>query len=248
VPLPRPLRDARDALRRCALPLAPSATVCGSCLREPPPFDAALAAVDYAAPWDRLVTAFKFHDAIDLRGRSRARSRRRAGARRAAASLVVPVPLAPTRLRTRGYNQAWEIARRVARMLGIDADASLVLRLRETVHQLALPPLARAGNVAVRSRSSRDGEASSRPHGRDRRRRHDDREHRGRGRARPEASRREPGRGLGAGANAASRRRLNACSASSSSNPRSRRTRATSSVSPPTPAASSISSSRSASR
>src|SRR6185369_14837681 len=30
------------------------------------PFDAALAAVDYAAPWDRLVTAFKFHDAFDL--------------------------------------------------------------------------------------------------------------------------------------------------------------------------------------
>ena len=40
--------------------------VCGACTREPPPFDAAIAAVDYAAPWDRLVTAFKFHDAIDL--------------------------------------------------------------------------------------------------------------------------------------------------------------------------------------
>ena len=51
---------------RCALPLPLPATVCGACTREPPPFDAALAAVDYATPWDRLVTAFKFHDAIDL--------------------------------------------------------------------------------------------------------------------------------------------------------------------------------------
>src|SRR4029079_13030320 len=63
-------------------------------------------------------------------------------------SLVLPLPLAPTRLRARGYNQAWEIARRVARLLGIDADPSLVLRLRETVQQHTLAPLARAGNVA----------------------------------------------------------------------------------------------------
>ena len=134
---------------RCALPLPASATVCGACLSAPPPFDAALAAVDYAPPWDRLVTAFKFHDAIDL-ARPFARAIVAAEHERGAArpELVVPVPLAPTRLRARGYNQAWEIARRVARLLGIAADPALVLRLRETVHQLALPPLARAGNVA----------------------------------------------------------------------------------------------------
>ncbi|HZW75050.1 MAG TPA: ComF family protein [Caldimonas sp.] len=134
---------------RCALPLPLPATVCGTCTREPPPFDAALAAVDYASPWDRLVTAFKFHDAVDLArpfARAIAFAERARGAPRP--SLVVPVPLAPTRLRGRGYNQAWEIARRVARLLGIAADPALVLRLRETVHQLALPPLARSGNVA----------------------------------------------------------------------------------------------------
>ncbi len=61
---------------------------------------------------------------------------------------MLPVPLAAARLSTRGYNQAWEIARRVARALGLAADPALLLRMRETVHQLALPPLARAGNVA----------------------------------------------------------------------------------------------------
>jgi len=134
---------------RCALPVAASATVCGACLREPPPFDAALAAVDYGAPWDRLVTAFKFHDAVDLAlpfARAIAAAERARAAPRPA--LVVPVPLAATRLRARGYNQAWEIARRLARLLGVAAEPSLLLRLRETVHQLALPPLARAGNVA----------------------------------------------------------------------------------------------------
>ena len=134
---------------RCALPVAASTPVCGSCLAAPPPFDAALAALDYRAPWDRLVTAFKFHDALDL-ARPFANAIAAAEARRAAPrpSLVLPVPLAPARLRARGYNQAWELARRVARALAIAADPMLLLRIRETVHQLALPPLARAGNVA----------------------------------------------------------------------------------------------------
>ena len=134
---------------RCALPVPEATAVCGSCLGAPPAFDAALAALDYRAPWDRLVTAFKFHAALDL-ARPFASvlvdAERRRGAPRP--SLVLPVPLAPLRLRSRGYNQAWEIARRVARMLDIAAEPALLLRLRETVHQLALPPLARAGNVA----------------------------------------------------------------------------------------------------
>ncbi len=39
---------------------------------------------------------------------------------------VLPVPLAPQRLAERGYNQAWELARRVARGLGCRADARLL--------------------------------------------------------------------------------------------------------------------------
>jgi ComF family protein len=134
---------------RCALPVPAQVSVCGACLGSPPPFDAALTALEYRAPWDRLVTAFKFHDALDL-ARPFASAIAAAERERAAPrpSLVVPVPLAPTRLRARGYNQAWEIARRVAGMLEIAADPALLLRVRDTVHQLALPPLARAGNVA----------------------------------------------------------------------------------------------------
>ncbi|MEO8312341.1 MAG: phosphoribosyltransferase family protein [Caldimonas sp.] len=134
--------------RRCALPVAPTTPVCGSCLTAPPLFDAALAAVDYRPPWDRLVSAFKFHGALDLAPVFAAAivdaERRRAAPR---PSLVVPVPLAAARWRERGYNQAWELARRVARRLAIAAEPDLLLRLRETSHQLALPLADRAGNV-----------------------------------------------------------------------------------------------------
>jgi ComF family protein len=134
--------------RRCALPVGPTTPVCGACLTMPPAFDAALAAVGYAAPWDRLVTAFKFHDALDLApvfaGALEVAEKQRDAPR---PSLLLPVPLAPRRLRERGYNQAWELARRVARRLAIAAESELLLRIRETAHQLALPLAERAGNV-----------------------------------------------------------------------------------------------------
>ncbi|HEX2540848.1 MAG TPA: ComF family protein [Caldimonas sp.] len=133
---------------RCALSLPLGVTTCGTCLATPPAFDAAIAWADYAAPWDRLVTDLKFHAALDLApvfATALVAAAVSAGA--AAPSLLLPVPLAAARLRERGYNQAWELARRVGRRLGIRADAGLLLRLRETSHQLSLPPAERLGNV-----------------------------------------------------------------------------------------------------
>lgn len=121
---------------------------CGACLAAPPAFDAAVAAVDYAWPWDGLVGHFKFHAALDL---APALTERIAAAWQArhldAPHWLLPVPLASERLRERGYNQAWEIARRLASRIGGTADARLLVRLRDTAHQIALPPDRRAANV-----------------------------------------------------------------------------------------------------
>ena len=140
---------ASPRCRCCALPVPAGVFVCGVCLAAPPPFDAAFARVDYGFPWDRLIPAFKFHAALDLAPVfAEAIVEARAGcAGDARPALVVPVPLSDARLRERGYNQAWELARRAARRLGCAADARLVLRVRDTPHQLALPPGERAGNV-----------------------------------------------------------------------------------------------------
>ena len=132
---------------RCALEVPPGVATCGACLVAPPAWDAADAALAYEAPWDRLVAAFKFDGALDL---APAFAELMAAARdpsRPPPSWLVPVPLGPARLRERGYNQAWELARRLARRLRVPADAHLLLRLRETPHQLALPRTERAANV-----------------------------------------------------------------------------------------------------
>jgi len=62
-------------------------------------------------------------------------------------TLLLPVPLSGERLRERGYNQAWALARGVGRALRCEPDARLLLRIKDTPHQLALAPAKRAGNV-----------------------------------------------------------------------------------------------------
>lgn len=124
-----------------------SAPACGACLREPPPFDLTVCVADYGFPWDRLIAHFKFEGRVDLAGLLADvladvlvprlhETLMEGGAPRA--SLVLPVPLSASRLAERGYNQAWEIARRVAARAGLPARADLLLRPWDTAHQADL--------------------------------------------------------------------------------------------------------------
>ena len=61
--------------------------------------------------------------------------------------LVVPVPVAATRRRERGYNQAALIARAVASHWGADWDPELVQRTRSSESQVRLTPAERSANV-----------------------------------------------------------------------------------------------------
>ncbi len=125
---------------RCALH-TPGLTgvACGRCQRAPPPFQRCIAAVDYGFPWDRLVARFKFQQQAELAGLLAGVLQDalwRAGP--APVDAVVPVPLSDARLAERGYNQAWELARRLATHQGLPAHADWLLRLRDTPHQVGL--------------------------------------------------------------------------------------------------------------
>jgi ComF family protein len=143
----------RSRCARCALPTGTAIERCGGCLgANVPPFDAAVAAVDYGFPWDGLVQAFKFNGRVEL---ADALATRLADAVAAACraglpapELVLPVPLAPARLAERGYNQAWELARRVARQRGLPADDTLLLRPLETPRQTGQARAGREANLA----------------------------------------------------------------------------------------------------
>jgi ComF family protein len=61
--------------------------------------------------------------------------------------LILPVPLSPARLAERGYNQAWELARRLASALGRPAIASGLVRVVETERQAELTREERLKNL-----------------------------------------------------------------------------------------------------
>jgi len=123
---------------------------CPRCPVEPLAWSRVVAGVDYGHPWDRLLAEFKFHGRLEharvLLQPLQARLREDAHALPAGLR-VLPVPLARERLRERGYNQAWELARRLARGLGLEARADALFRVRDTGHQLGLPRAARRANL-----------------------------------------------------------------------------------------------------
>jgi len=143
-------RPARCA--QCGNPLHELASgpgICGTCLRDPPAFDATVAAVDYAIPLDQLVLQLKFGARLALAPWFARQIRDAVLARPALLlpDLLCPVPLGPGRLVERGFNQALEIARPLAAALGVACHPALARRTLDTQAQSGVSPGARARNV-----------------------------------------------------------------------------------------------------
>ncbi len=94
-----------------------------------------MAAVSYTFPWVDCIARFKFQADPSL-GRTLAHLMRHAPWIEPAldsANLVLPMPLTPTRLRERGFNQALELARHLTPN---KTHAHTLLRRGESAHQV----------------------------------------------------------------------------------------------------------------
>lgn len=124
----------------------PVSLICGECRRRPPPFVSTTAALRYAEPADRLV--------IDLKFRGRLPAARLLGALLhdvvadiELPEVLLPVPLHPARLRERGFNQALELTRPLARRLDRPLLIDAVRRIRATPPQTGIDRRARRRNI-----------------------------------------------------------------------------------------------------
>jgi ComF family protein len=136
----------RSCCSRCALPLATPAELCGECQRRAPPWDAAWAPFRYGWPLDRLESRYKFGGDLAA-GRALAVLWQREPRPSVLPARVLTVPLHPARLRQRGYNQALELARPLARGLGIPLCHEVLQRTRRTDAQTELDARSRRRNV-----------------------------------------------------------------------------------------------------
>lgn len=126
----------------------PAAMRCGACRDQPPPYLRSHAALRYEGPVQHLIADLKFRGRLDLLrllGHLLAQSIAASGQDRP--DLILPVPLHPKRLRERGFNQSWELARILGRTLGIAIDDHACRRTRDTAHQLGLEREQRLRNL-----------------------------------------------------------------------------------------------------
>jgi ComF family protein len=130
----------------CALPLpssGQSADLCAACLKHPLGLQACHCAVDFSPPWDELLHALKYRSAL--------------GVVDALAELWppmatppqvwLPVPLHPSRLRSRGHNQSLLIAQALSRRWPAPVWSNALLRLRDTPSQTQLSREQRRRNL-----------------------------------------------------------------------------------------------------
>lgn len=136
---------------RCANPLGAvdAGRECASCLARPPPFDATVAGADYLAPLDQLVLQLKFGARLALAPwfAEVLRDSVLAQPGFVLPGVLCPVPLGRQRLVERGFNQALEMARPLARHLGIELRARLAQRVLETPAQSGVAPDQRRRNM-----------------------------------------------------------------------------------------------------
>jgi ComF family protein len=148
------------ACTRCAIPLptgSGSDTECGRCQRRPPRIARAVALYRYEYPIDKLVLRLKFHRELGLARLFGEQLAARLAVRPIPPpDLIVPVPLHRARLRSRGYNQALELARPVAARLGVPLDAHGVRRARDTRAQSDLTLTERRRNLRGAFSAGRD--------------------------------------------------------------------------------------------
>lgn len=133
---------------RCGNPF-PGGGTCSTCLAYPPSYDATVFAVDYTPPLDHLVLQLKFSARLPLAPWFAEMLRDAVLARSTLPlpDMLCPVPLGPSRLVERGFNQALEIARPLSSMLGVPLHPRLALRQLDTRAQSGVSPHERAENI-----------------------------------------------------------------------------------------------------
>lgn len=138
---------------QCGLPLHKVDTTdhalrCGQCLKSPPAFDLCVSPFHYALPINQFITQLKFRhqlhyariladlliEKIDQHSEN-------------LPECIIPVPLHSNRLRQRGFNQAIEIARSIAKRYDIELDTHSCSRIVSTAPQMEQNKSARQTNI-----------------------------------------------------------------------------------------------------
>lgn len=124
--------------------------ICGSCLKNPPPFSRSVTPLNYAMPVDRLISDFKYRNKL-INGRLLSQLLLQEIQARyqdqALPDLLLPVPLHWRRQMRRGYNQSQCVASYLGAQLRIPVEWRRLARTRRTPTQQGLNKRERQRNL-----------------------------------------------------------------------------------------------------
>lgn len=152
-----------DPCPRCGLPreaaCGQARDRCARCRTLDLPYSRCVATWAYEFPVTQLVQALKYEGALAnarvFGTRMVTQASSEAGDPWWRSALVVPMPLHPTRLVERGFNQSHEIARVMSRLLDLELAGHALHRIRATAPQVGLDRAERAGNLRGAFRADR---------------------------------------------------------------------------------------------
>lgn len=124
--------------------------LCGRCISEPPAFDQVISPFLYAEPMNQLIHGLKYQHQLRLSrwlGSQLLLALQLQKAPGHKPDAILPLPLHPARMKSRGFNQAMEIARPIARALHAPLHPLAVCRIRDTEPQATLPREERQRNI-----------------------------------------------------------------------------------------------------
>lgn len=136
--------------QRCALPLPNNNELCGQCLQKQPYYDRVISPFIYSDPIDYLITHFKYQEQLAY-GKvlsdlllARLSNYYQVHPK---PEIIIPIPLHRKRLIERGFNQALELAKPIAKSLKIPVNYRCTTRIRDTAKQSGLSIKKRAANI-----------------------------------------------------------------------------------------------------
>lgn len=146
------LKPLERVCSQCALPLpngAQDATICGQCLKSPPSFQQTVAGFEYEGIMQQLMVRYKFQPQPSL---SRLLfelywARQAARIRSLGIETIVAVPAHPSRIMEYGFNPAVQLAKPLAKALGVPLLKDAVLRTVATPPQHQLSAKERRQNL-----------------------------------------------------------------------------------------------------
>ena len=130
--------------------LSSSGLLCGRCISSPPDFDATHAVFLYQYPIDMMMQRYKYGNMLNISytfGQLLTEKSPFGTLNISAVDLIIPMPMHPTRIKERGFNQALEIAKVLTTNCINKLDYNHVTRQTLTPPQASLPLKERVKNI-----------------------------------------------------------------------------------------------------